>query len=80
MHLFLNVNCIDNDNFVLYRQHDSPSHLYTESPNDISTVPQTYTVHCIADCGTIVNITSENTPNTLISSLSNTTAANHAAV
>ena len=50
--------------------------IYTQSPSDISTVPQTYTVHCLADCGTTVNITSENTPNTLISSLSNTTTAN----
>ena len=69
----VNVNCIDNNDFVLYRQHNSPSYLYRV---DISTVPQTYTVHCLADCRAIVNITSENTPNTLISSLYNTTTAN----
>ena len=49
--------------------------IYTEPPSNISTVPQNYTVHCLADCGTTVNITSENTLNTLISSLPNTTTS-----
>ena len=68
--------CESIDNFLLFSTDNTIARaIYTEPPpRDVFTIPQNYTVHCLAPCDANVTITSVNTLKTLISNQTNSTS------